>query len=75
LEENSPETENWIRKQNKSTVRFLERIRERLTELYKYPREYAPIKYKSRIFQFRNDGLQNHNVLYTCDTEIVTAAV
>ncbi len=70
----SPETNAWIEAQNKVTQTFLEnlpakdRIRERLTELWNYPRSLAPQKVKGRYFQLRNSGLQNQDVLYVMDS-------
>jgi prolyl oligopeptidase len=39
-----------------------------LTELWDFPRAYAPQKVKGRYFQLRNSGLQNQNVLYMMDS-------
>lgn len=71
LEEvDSPETKAWIEAQNKLTFDFLEkipareRIRQRLTELWDYPKAWAPLKRGGRYFQLRNSGLQNQDVLY-----------
>ncbi|HEU4743223.1 MAG TPA: prolyl oligopeptidase family serine peptidase [Meiothermus sp.] len=67
---NSPQTRAWIEAQNAVTFGFLqqiparERLRERLTELWDYPRATPPFKRGGRYFSFRNSGLQNHNVLY-----------
>ncbi|HMS16678.1 MAG TPA: prolyl oligopeptidase family serine peptidase [Planctomycetota bacterium] len=66
----SPETRSWIASQNEVTFGFLrslpqrEAIRSRLEEVWNYPKWDAPFERKGRIFQFRNDGLQNHAVLY-----------
>jgi len=43
-------------------------IRERLTELWDFPRAYAPKKVNGKYFQLRNTGLQNQNVLYKMDS-------
>ncbi|WP_276957280.1 prolyl oligopeptidase family serine peptidase [Allomeiothermus silvanus] len=67
---NSPQTRAWIEAQNALACRFLqqiparERLRERLTELWNYPKATPPFKRGGRYFSFRNSGLQNHNVLY-----------
>lgn len=75
---NSPQTRAWIEAQNAVTFRFLEqipvreRLRQRLTELWDYPKATPPFKRGGRYFSFRNSGLQNHNVLYvqeSLDTE------
>jgi prolyl oligopeptidase len=67
----SAETRAWIAAQNAVTFRFLESIpersaiKERLTRLWNYERYTLPWKDGDRYFIFRNDGLQNQNVLYT----------
>ena len=69
----SPETLDWIQRQNELTFGFLEQIparaqlRKRLTELWDYPKAQAPIKRGGRYFQFRNTGLQNQDVLFVLD--------
>ena len=70
----SPETLDWVKQQNELTFSFLEsipartKIRERLTELWDYPKASAPHKRSGRYFQFRNSGLQNQDVLYVLDS-------
>ncbi len=70
----SPETLDWIRRQNELTFSFLEsiparaKIRERLTELWDYPKASAPHKHGGRYLQLRNSGLQNQDVLYVLDS-------
>jgi prolyl oligopeptidase len=67
---NSPETQDWVERQNEVTFAFLERIparariRERLTTLWNYERYGLPSK-QGRWYVFaKNDGLQNQPVLY-----------
>lgn len=68
------ETRAWIEAQNAVTFRFLEQIgerdaiRRRLTELWDYPKAWAPLKRGGRTFQLRNSGLQNQDVLYVQET-------
>ncbi len=70
----SPQTREWIETQNSLTFSFLENIpvretiRQRLRELWDYPKAYAPRKIGGRYFQLRNSGLQNQDVLYTFDS-------
>lgn len=70
----SPETEAWVEAQNKLTFGFLEeipqreQIRQRLTELWDYPKAWAPLRKGQRYFQLRNSGLQNQDVLYVLDS-------
>ena len=71
---NSAETEAWIKGQNQLTQTYLEdvpskeHIRRRLTELWDFPRAFAPLKVKGRYFQLRNTGLQNQDILYTMES-------
>jgi prolyl oligopeptidase len=67
----SPEVADWVAAENRVTFRYLEaiperdRIRRRLTELWNYPRYSSPFQEGGRYFYLKNDGLQNHAVLYT----------
>src|SRR5512144_3029265 len=69
----SPETLDWVRRQNEITFGFLEqiparrRLRARLTELWDYAKASAPFKRGGHYFQFRNTGLQNQDVLYVSE--------
>jgi prolyl oligopeptidase len=70
----SPETKAWVEAQNALTFSFLEQIperqqiRQRLTELWDYPKAQAPLKRGGRYFQLRNSGLQNQDVLYVMES-------
>jgi prolyl oligopeptidase len=70
---NSAETATWIAAENELTESWLsgvparEEIRERLSQLWDYPRVSAPLQRGERWFQQRNSGLQNHDVLYVMD--------
>src|SRR5438128_1771571 len=63
----------WIEAENKVTFGYLEaiperkRIRDRLTQLWNYPRYSLPRKVGDRYFYAKNDGLQNQSVLYRLD--------
>ncbi len=69
-DDNSEETQAWVKAQNKITFGYLEslpareRIKTRLTKLWNYEKFGAPFKEAGRYFFFKNDGLQNHSVLY-----------
>ncbi|MFC2086446.1 prolyl oligopeptidase family protein [Bacteroidota bacterium] len=74
----SDETGEWVKAQNKVTDAFLEqipfrnKIEERLTELWDYPKISSPFKRGPFYFIYKNDGLQNQNVIYikkTIDAE------
>jgi prolyl oligopeptidase len=66
----APQTLDWVRQQNELTFGFLQtlparqRLRERLTALWDYPKAQTPEKRGGRYFQLRNSGLQNQDVLY-----------
>lgn len=66
----SDETKTWIAAQNEVTFGYLDaipfrnKIEERLTELWNYERQSAPFKRGEFYYYYRNDGLQNHSVLY-----------
>ena len=69
-DDRSKETENWVNSQNKvtfdylNTIPFREKIKNRLTELWDYEKYSAPSKHGAYSYFFKNDGLQNHAVLY-----------
>jgi len=64
------DTQLWGAAQNKLTFGYLEKIssrpaiKQRLTELWNYPRYSVPVREGSRYFYTKNDGLQNQAVLY-----------
>ena len=70
----SKEVAEWVTEQNKVTFGFLksipqrEIIQKRMTELWNYEKIGAPFKRGGRYYFFRNDGLQNQNVLYQQET-------
>jgi prolyl oligopeptidase len=69
----SKEVAAWVEAENKVTSAYLEaiparkNIRERLTELWNYPKYSVPFRAGSRYFFSKNDGLQNQAVLYVLD--------
>jgi len=71
----SDETAEWVNQQNDVTqsylnqIPFREKIKERLEKLYNYERVYAPTKHGDYEYYFRNDGLQNQNVLFRRNSE------
>ncbi len=66
----SLETASWIKQQNDVTEAWLgkvasrEEIRERLFQLWDFPKFGVPFSRGDRWFQMRNSGLQNQSVLY-----------
>ncbi|PWT91807.1 MAG: S9 family peptidase [Blastocatellia bacterium] len=69
-DENSPETKAWVQQENAVTFAYLdkipyrEKLKERLTQLYNYPRISAPFHRGDTYFFTKNDGLQNQSVYY-----------
>src|SRR5689334_620702 len=69
-DETSPETKAWVDQENKLTFSYLDRIpyrdklKDRLTQLFNYPRISAPFRRGDTYFFTKNDGLQNQSVFY-----------
>jgi len=67
---NVPEVAAWVEAQNKVTFSYLEKIpfrqkiKDRLTQLFNYPRYSAPARRGEYFFYTKNDGLQNQSVWY-----------
>ena len=67
---NVPEVASWVEAQNKVTFAYLEKIpfrqkiKDRLTQLYNYPKYSAPTRRGNYFFYTKNDGLQNQSVWY-----------
>lgn len=61
---------DWVAEENTVTFGFLEKIpyrtqvKERLETLNNYEKLSSPFKKGDYIYYFRNEGLQNHSVLY-----------
>ncbi|XP_012722850.2 prolyl endopeptidase [Fundulus heteroclitus] len=66
----SEKTQAFVNAQNQLTLPFLEQcevrdlFKERMTELYDYPKYSCPFKRGDRYFHFYNTGLQNQSVMY-----------
>ncbi|MEO5601761.1 MAG: prolyl oligopeptidase family serine peptidase [Cyclobacteriaceae bacterium] len=64
------ETASWVQAQNKVTfayldkIRYRDKIKNRLESLHSYERLSAPFKEGDYYYFYKNDGLQNHSVLY-----------
>lgn len=69
-DDRSMETEAWVNLQNEVTFNYLDKItyrnaiKNRLTELWNYEKYTAPFKRGNYAYFYKNDGLQNHFVLY-----------
>ncbi len=66
----SEATGEWVKAENEVTFGYLNhipyrnKVKSRLEELLNYERVYAPTKHGDWEYFYRNDGLQNQNVLY-----------
>lgn len=64
------ETAQWVEAQNDVTFAYLkninyrDRVLKRLESIYNYERLGAPSREGDHYYYFKNDGLQNHSVLY-----------
>lgn len=69
-DDNSEETKAWVEAQNKVSFGYLEQIpfrnqmKNRLEQIFNYPRYGAPFRNGNTYFFNKNDGLQNQSVLY-----------
>jgi prolyl oligopeptidase len=66
----SEETAAWVKAQNEVTFAYLDAIpfrdalKERMTEIWNYPKMSTPFKEGDLYFYFYNTGLQNQDILY-----------
>jgi prolyl oligopeptidase len=73
-DDNSAETAAWVKAQNSVTERYLaalpqrQPVRKLYTELMDFERYGLPQRAGKRYFWTRNDGLQQHSVLYMADS-------
>lgn len=68
-DDKSSETAAWVAAENAVTEHYLSQIpfrgaiRERLTRLWNYPRQGAPVRHGGYWYYYDNDGLKNQSVL------------
>lgn len=66
----SADTKAWVQEQNKVTFDFLNNIpyraqwRKRIEEVFNYAKYSSPFRKGEYFYFYKNDGLQNHYVLY-----------
>ena len=66
----SADTKKWVIEQNKATYAYLNEIplraqlKESLTKIYNYEKISTPFKEGDYTYYYKNDGLQQHSVLY-----------
>ena len=69
-DDNAEEVKQWVQAQNAvtfgylDTVPFRPKIKDRLTEIFNYPRYSSPFRAGEYYFFTKNDGLQNQSVYY-----------
>ncbi len=70
-DDHSEETKDWVTRQNEVTfgylhkIPFREKLIDRLTEIWNFPKYSSPFKEGGKYYFFKNDGLQNQSVLYS----------
>jgi len=73
-DDNSQETKNWVKEENKVTdeylsqIPFRKKIKKRLEKIWNYKRRSAPWKDGGIYFFTKNNGLQNQSVYYMMKT-------
>ncbi|NHF58925.1 S9 family peptidase [Flavobacteriaceae bacterium TP-CH-4] len=69
-DDRSPDTEDWVKRQNSTTFRYLDKIpfrgqlKKRLESLWNYEKLGSPFKEGDYTYFYKNDGLQNQYVVY-----------
>ncbi|WP_442264972.1 prolyl oligopeptidase family serine peptidase [Tenacibaculum sp. ZS6-P6] len=74
-DDRSKKTEEWVKAENAVTFDYLDKItyrdqlKERLSELWNYEKLGVPFERGDYTYFYKNDGLQNHYVLYRKNKE------
>ncbi len=69
-DDNSEETAEWVTAENEITnaylskIPFRDKLEERLTKIWNYPKYGVPFNKGDNYFFFKNDGVQNQSVMY-----------
>lgn len=69
-DDNSEKTKDWVQAENKvtydylATIPFRDKVKNRLENLWNYPKFSSPFKKGEYYYFFKNDGLQNQSVMY-----------
>ena len=69
-DDNAEDVKSWVNEQNEVTFSYLQQIpyrdklSDRITELYNYPKYSSPYRAGEYYFFYKNDGLQNQWVIY-----------
>lgn len=73
-DDRSPETEAWVKAENKVTYGYLknipyrDEIKQKLEKIWNYEKIGAPFKEGDYTYFYKNDGLQNQYVIYRYKT-------
>jgi prolyl oligopeptidase len=68
---NSPDVADWVHRENAVTEQYFSQLgmrahfKNRITELWNYPKVSLPFRTAGRLFYARNSGLQRQSVFYT----------
>jgi prolyl oligopeptidase len=69
-DDNCTETKRWVEEENKvtdqylSTIPFRDKVKNRLEQMWNYPKYSSPFKEGDWYYFYKNDGLQNQSILY-----------
>ncbi len=69
-DDNSEETKDWVQAENKvtdkylSSIPFRNKVKNRMEEMWNYPKYGSPFKEGDYYYFYKNDGLQNQSILY-----------
>lgn len=69
-DDNAEDVKAWVAEQNEVTFNYLDQIpfrdklKDRITDLYDYPKYSSPFRAGEYYFFYKNDGLQNQWVIY-----------
>lgn len=64
----------WVAAENKVTfdylnkIPFREKMKERLTKMWNFPKQSAPFKRGGKYFTYKNNGLQNQSILFVMNS-------
>lgn len=80
-DDKSAATAEWVKAQNNVTNNYLaslpqrEEMKQRLTELWDYPKMGVPFRHGNFLFYYKNSGTQNQSVLYVIDQNTNTERI
>jgi prolyl oligopeptidase len=69
-DDKSEETGTWVAAQNKITqdylskIPFRDKVRQKLEQMWNYPKYSSPRKVGGYYYYYKNDGLQNQSIMY-----------